>query len=157
MNGFIKANSAWLAPMASIGAFVVLWGLVSLKVNPEFLPSPAMVWHEFIRLCHVPVGGTSLAGHVGYSLQRVLIAFGLAVLMGLPLGLLMGWSRVCEKIVSPIFELLRPTPAHCMDTHCHSLAWRCGRFKGFHLLCRRLCYHDSQLIYRHALCRPTAY
>ena len=110
MNGFIKANSAWLAPMASIGAFVVLWGIVSLKVNPEFLPSPAMVWHEFIRLCHVPVGGTSLAGHVGYSLQRVLIAFGLAVLMGLPLGLLMGWSRVCEKIVSPTFELLRPIP-----------------------------------------------
>ena len=110
MKGFIKANSAWLAPVASIGAFVVLWGLVSLKVNPEFLPSPAMVWHEFIRLCHVPVGGTSLAGHVGYSLQRVLIAFGLAVLMGLPMGLLMGWSRVCEKIVSPIFELLRPIP-----------------------------------------------
>lgn len=100
----------FLAPAASICAFVVLWGLVSLKVSNEFLPSPLEVWNEFIRLSGTKVGSTSIYGHVGYSLRRVLIAFGLAIVLGLPLGLYMGWNRVCEKIVMPIFEVLRPIP-----------------------------------------------
>jgi NitT/TauT family transport system permease protein/sulfonate transport system permease protein len=56
------------------------------------------------------IGGATILGHVGYSLRRVLIAFLLAVVIGLPLGLFMGWNRVCEKIVMPIFEVLRPIP-----------------------------------------------
>lgn len=110
MNRFISQNARWLAPVASIGAFVVLWGLVSLNVDPDFLPSPLKVWQEFVRLFNHPVGGTTILGHVGFSLRRVLIAFGLAVLLGLPLGLLMGWNRTCEEIVAPIFEVLRPIP-----------------------------------------------
>ena len=100
----------YLAPAASIGVFILLWGLISLNVSREFLPSPLDVWNEFVRLCNARVGGTSILGHVGYSLRRVLIAFGLAIALGLPLGLLMGWNRVCEKIVTPIFEVLRPIP-----------------------------------------------
>lgn len=110
MKHFIARNSKWLAPTASIGAFILLWQIISLNVSADFLPSPLAVWTEFIRLLNHPIGGTSLMGHVGYSLQRVLIAFALAILLGLPLGLLMGWNRVCEKIVSPIFEVLRPIP-----------------------------------------------
>lgn len=109
----MKASSKsmrFLAPAASICAFIVLWGLVSLKVSNEFLPSPIEVWNEFVRLTGAKVGSTSIYGHVGYSLRRVLIAFGLAIALGLPLGLYMGWNRVCEKIVMPIFEVLRPIP-----------------------------------------------
>ena len=98
MNRFISQNARWLAPVASIGAFVVLWGLVSLNVDPDFLPSPLKVWQEFVRLFNHPVGGTTILGHVGFSLRRVLIAFGLAVLLGLPLGLLMGWNRTLSLI-----------------------------------------------------------
>lgn len=110
MKRFFTRNSTWLAPASSICAFVLLWQIVSLNVSAEFLPSPLAVWNEFIRLMNNPIGGTSLMEHVGYSLQRVLIAFALAILFGLPLGLLMGWNRICEKIVSPIFEVLRPIP-----------------------------------------------
>lgn len=107
---FISRNTRWLAPAASIGTFILLWQIISFNVNAEFLPSPMAVWAEFIRLLNNPIGGTSLMEHVGYSLRRVLIAFTLAILLGLPLGLLMGWNRVCEKIVTPIFEVLRPIP-----------------------------------------------
>lgn len=102
--------SRFLAPVASLGVFVLLWQIVSNYVDPEFLPSPVMVWNEAIRLFNTAVGGTSMLGHVGFSLRRVMIAFGLAIMLGLPLGLIMGWSRVAEKIVMPIFELLRPIP-----------------------------------------------
>ena len=110
MKSFCTKYARVLTPVASIGVFVALWGLISLKVDPDFLPSPWMVWQEAVRLFNTHVGGTSILGHVGYSLRRVLIAFGLAIVFGLPLGLLMGWNRVAEKIVMPIFEILRPIP-----------------------------------------------
>ena len=100
----------YVAPIASIGAFILIWGIVSMNVSKDFLPSPLDVWNEFVRLAQTKVGGTNIFGHLGYSIRRVLIAFGLAIVFGLPLGLLMGWSRVCEKIVTPIFEVLRPIP-----------------------------------------------
>lgn len=100
----------FMAPVASIGVFILAWGIVSLNVSAEFLPSPAAVLAEAGRLLHVKIGGTNLWGHIGWSLQRVMIAFGLAILLGLPLGLYMGWCRIFEKIISPIFEVLRPIP-----------------------------------------------
>lgn len=110
MKGKVIFPGSQLVPLASLGTFVALWGLVSLYADPEFLPSPRRVWNEFLYLLDNPIGGNSIWAHMGYSLRRVMIAFGLAVLLGLPLGLWMGWSRVCEKIVTPIFEVLRPIP-----------------------------------------------
>ena len=49
--------------------------------------------------------------HVLTSVQRVAIAFGLATLLGVPLGLLLGWSRKFKDFVFPVFEILRPIPA----------------------------------------------
>ena len=105
-----KRGMAIIAPVVSIAIFILLWGLVSLNVSADFLPSPLAVLKEGIRLFHAKISGTSLIGHIGWSLSRVLIAFGLAIVLGLPIGLYMGWSRVFEKIVSPIFEVLRPIP-----------------------------------------------
>ncbi|MDE5879472.1 MAG: ABC transporter permease subunit, partial [Desulfovibrio sp.] len=100
----------YFAPIFSIGTFVVLWWLASFNVSADFLPSPMAVVHEADRLLHTNLGGTDLWGHIFVSIRRVLIAFGLAVLFGLPLGLYMGWNRVFDKIVKPIFEVLRPIP-----------------------------------------------
>ncbi|WP_077073541.1 ABC transporter permease [Mailhella massiliensis] len=105
-----KRKMAVVAPVASICIFILLWELVSLNVSAEFLPSPLAVVKEAVRLFHANISGTSLIGHIGWSLSRVLIAFFLAIILGLPLGLYMGWSRIFEKIISPIFEVLRPIP-----------------------------------------------
>lgn len=99
-----------LAPAGSIVIFLLVWQVTALNVNPEFLPSPVMVWDEAIRLMNTPIGGKGIFTHVLFSLRRVLTAYFWALVLGLPLGLYMGWSRVCEKIVMPIFEVLRPIP-----------------------------------------------
>ena len=39
-----------------------------------------------------------------------MIGFGLALVVGLPLGLLMGWYRPLDRFVRPIFEIIRPLP-----------------------------------------------
>ena len=47
---------------------------------------------------------------VFYSLYRVILGFLMASLIAIPLGLFMGWNRVCSDIFMPGFELLRPVP-----------------------------------------------
>ena len=42
--------------------------------------------------------------------MRVLIAFGLATVLGVPLGLFMGWKRTFKDYTFPIIEVLRPIP-----------------------------------------------
>jgi ABC-type nitrate/sulfonate/bicarbonate transport system permease component len=49
--------------------------------------------------------------HIWASLRRVLIAFAVATAVGVPLGLMLGWSRRFKDYVFPVFELLRPIPA----------------------------------------------
>jgi ABC-type nitrate/sulfonate/bicarbonate transport system permease component len=48
--------------------------------------------------------------HIWVSVWRVLQAFSLATLLGVPLGLLLGWSRKFKEYVFPVFETLRPIP-----------------------------------------------
>lgn len=51
-----------------------------------------------------------MATHFKTSLQEAAIGYVLALLVGLPLGLAMGWFKVAEGLFRPIFELIRPIP-----------------------------------------------
>jgi NitT/TauT family transport system permease protein/sulfonate transport system permease protein len=99
-----------LASIGSFMLFILFWQIVSMNTSPDFLPAPLAVWDEAVRLIHEPIAGRSLFSHAMFSIRRVLIAYFWALILGLPLGLGMDWSRVCEKIVTPIFEVLRPIP-----------------------------------------------
>jgi ABC-type nitrate/sulfonate/bicarbonate transport system permease component len=48
--------------------------------------------------------------HIWASIWRVTQAFLLATLLGVPLGLFLGWSRKFKEYVFPVFETLRPIP-----------------------------------------------
>lgn len=45
------------------------------------------------------------------SLRRILIGLGLAAVIGVPLGLLMGVNRLAYRVLEPITELIRPIPS----------------------------------------------
>jgi len=57
------------------------------------------------------LGNGTLIGHTLISLQRAGIAFGLAVVCAIPLGLFMGWFRTFEEILDPLLQLCRQTSA----------------------------------------------
>jgi ABC-type nitrate/sulfonate/bicarbonate transport system permease component/CRP-like cAMP-binding protein len=48
--------------------------------------------------------------HIWVSVRRVGIAFLLATVLGVPLGLFLGWSKNFREYVFPVFEMLRPIP-----------------------------------------------
>src|SRR5437660_7228458 len=48
--------------------------------------------------------------HIWVSIWRVARAFLLATVLGVPFGLLLGWSKKFKEYVFPVFEMLRPIP-----------------------------------------------
>ncbi len=72
-----------------------------------FLPPPWSVAAKFVEMTHEPFSGYTLQQHLLSSFGRFGMGFALAVLIGVPLGLAVGWFRWLDAIVSPLFDALR--------------------------------------------------
>ncbi len=91
-----------------LGFFVVWQGLSSSGwIPPRYLPGPVTVAQTIWRLSFDTFSGATLWGHLTASLGRFGLGFLLAAAIGIPLGLLMGWYRWLDSLVSPFFEALR--------------------------------------------------
>lgn len=99
-------------------ALVVLWHVAVEQrwVAEGIIPAPLQVlqsWHTWIfgsaRESLSPYSGTWL-DNVAYSSRRVLQGFGLAALVAIPLGLMIGWNRLVARLVDPSIQLFRPVP-----------------------------------------------
>ncbi len=99
----------------AVPAFLLLvWHLATVGRPYSLIPPPAEVWTAMRDLA---VGGinddafsATLATHALASLARVFGGFGLAVLFGLPIGLLIGRVPVVRQLLDPTFQVLRPVP-----------------------------------------------
>jgi NitT/TauT family transport system permease protein len=98
-----------LLALLGLLAFFGVWTLaVLLSVTSRtFLPPPWTVAAKFADLTHEPFVGFTLQQHLASSFARFGMGFGLAVLIGVPLGLAMGWFRWLDAVVSPLFNALR--------------------------------------------------
>lgn len=94
---------------AGLLAFLGIWTLASVAglVPRQFLPAPWSVAAKFVEMTREPFSGFTLQQHLLSSFMRFGMGFGLAVLIGVPLGLIMGWFRWIDAIVSPLFDALR--------------------------------------------------
>lgn len=98
-----------LLTLAGAAGFFALWHGVAVSglVAANALPTPAAVLTTAWRLCLEPFAGHTLVEHLAASLGRFGMGFGLAALVGVPLGLAMGRWRLLDDIVTPVFEMLR--------------------------------------------------
>ncbi len=88
--------------------FGLWWFLTAAGLVPRrFLPTPLDVGTRFLQLLTSPFAGATLPAHLLSSFQRYATGVLLAALIGVPLGLLMGWFRLLDDIVTPIFDGLR--------------------------------------------------
>ncbi|MCA3626782.1 MAG: ABC transporter permease [Methylobacterium sp.] len=94
---------------AGLFGFIGLWAFLSMSgvVPAQFLPAPHHVLARFIELLSAPFAGATLPQHLGSSFMRYAYGFVLAALVGVPLGLMMGWFRLLDDTVTPIFDGLR--------------------------------------------------
>ena len=115
MSAAARVSSAlpfhrWLVlSIAGFVAFFAIWWLIAASglVQRQFLPTPPEVIERFVALTQSPFVGYTLQQHLASSFGRFAAGFGLAVMIGVPLGLLMGWFRWLDAIVTPLFDALR--------------------------------------------------
>jgi taurine transport system permease protein len=103
-----------LVTVASLLAILALWWLTTSGlrlINPLRLPSPEDVGAATWQIMTKGFAGGTLWVQALHSLQLVAKGFAVAIVTGVPLGLLMGWSRRAEILLNPTFLLLRPIPA----------------------------------------------
>jgi sulfonate transport system permease protein len=103
-----RALSA-LSDYGLLVAFLAGWHVASVAgwLNPAVFP-------PLDRIVQALWGGISsgkLIDDIGISLQRSGLAFGAAILLGIPLGLFMGQIRAVERALDPILQLFRQTSA----------------------------------------------
>ena len=110
-------RKALLLSILSILTLLLVWQLaVRYKlVNTRFLESPIDVFKTIFNKFTVkrPDGGL-LYQHIIESANVVWMGFFFGAVIGIPLGLFMGWYRNFDRIIRPLFEVVRPIP---------SLAW----------------------------------
>lgn len=107
----LQAGISWVVPPAlGLLLFVLLWAQISAISG---LPGPIKTWASATELFAHPfyVKGPNDQGigwNVLHSLARVGMGFGLAALLGIPLGFLIGRFTFLSRMVAPIISLLRP-------------------------------------------------
>ena len=96
----------------SIALLLGLWFLITNAgwIKPLFLPSPQAVWEQFVLYASGQANDKPLWQHLAASLLRVLLAFALACITAVPLGIAMGTSRIVRGIFDPPLEFYRPLP-----------------------------------------------
>ncbi len=103
-----------LLPVIVVLAFILIWQLAVSAgwIASNQLASPYTVVVTFLdKLTNTSPDGATLQINILQSLKISLAGFGLGVVTGLPVGLLMGWYQPFRSLVKPIFELVRPVPA----------------------------------------------
>src|SRR5713101_7116767 len=99
-------------PLIGIASVVVLWALLSYTVAPD-LPSPLRSWQESKRYVLDPFFkegemNQGIGRLAFYSLLRVGKGYLLALLVGTPIGFLLGLSRGFYRSFDPVIQFLRP-------------------------------------------------
>ena len=108
MNGNGRNRSGrWLGAVALV-IVVLFWQLVAIYVvkNSFILPSPSDVALAFIAL----IGNGTLVLDFEVSLLHFAIGLGAALLIGIPIGIAMGWNRRVDVFLDPVIEVFRPIP-----------------------------------------------
>jgi nitrate/nitrite transport system permease protein len=111
MRKLAIAIRAITAPMFGLTLFIAAWALIAQSNSA--VPGPLATWQSAQLLFSDPFyrngpNDQGIGWNILSSLQRVGLGFGLAALIGIPLGFLLGRFRWLSDMFAPIISLLRP-------------------------------------------------
>ena len=100
-----------LPPLIGMAAVVGLWALLTIKGSA--FPTPGETLDAAIKLFADPFyskgpNDQGIGWNILFSLQRVAVGFGLAALVGIPLGFVIGRFEFFNRMFSPLISLLKP-------------------------------------------------
>ncbi|MCH1984519.1 ABC transporter permease [Ruminococcus sp. OA3] len=109
-----KQSYIWLSVLSLVLFFCIWWlftegSLGTIKEN--VLPGPMKVLRTLIdKFSNRNPDGATMQMHLWASLKITLIGYIIGCLVGVPLGIFMGWYEKADMFINPIFDFIRPIP-----------------------------------------------
>jgi NitT/TauT family transport system permease protein len=106
MNSLAQPRSweKFFWPVLATALLLALWHYSVVWTATKVFPSPLDVEKGLAELLRKHL----LWSYIGDSIRRVVIGFGAACIIGIPLGLTLGWYPAANRVVNPVLQLLRP-------------------------------------------------
>ncbi|MGO4159030.1 ABC transporter permease subunit [Cupriavidus sp. YAF13] len=107
-----EGSSSRISTITVVSLLALWWIASHLRwLPPLFLPTPEAIINAFIDAWNGNVqGGLPLTEHFRASMVRVFGAFALATVTAVPIGVMMGVSRIARGVFDPPIEFYRPLP-----------------------------------------------
>lgn len=93
-------------PLLSLGIFFTAWQIVGMRTNPILFTTPVKVVEAFYDLIKLGILWPAFYG----ALRDLAVGYGLAVVVGITVGMLMGRSPVVERMLNPYVNFFQATP-----------------------------------------------
>jgi NitT/TauT family transport system permease protein len=99
----------WLRGLWFVAALVVAWAIASEVAHSQLAPGPLAVAHAFAS----SIRDGTLPRAVVTTIARLLLGYAVALLMGVPLGVLLARSVLAKEMVGPVVLGLSAVPSVC--------------------------------------------
>ncbi len=108
---FKSGSLAWLSWSTWL-ALLLLWTVVTGlgMVDPVVLPSPGTMWATLKEFVANGYSGKPASTHVLASVYRTFVGLVGGIVLGIPVGLVIGYYRTANAMLGPLFSFLRPVP-----------------------------------------------
>ncbi|NLW92503.1 MAG: ABC transporter permease [Syntrophomonadaceae bacterium] len=101
----VQPNKKWQGALYSAAVVLLVWWLLAWLVQLPIIPSPVAVFNNIIE-----VFMSRMEIHVWYSLVRISAGILISLLIGVPLGFLMGYFDRIDRMLSPLVYFTYPVP-----------------------------------------------
>ncbi len=101
-----KKLMRWMLPIVSVAVFLGLWQWLGGRVNPILLSTPSDVARSFVDITREGILGPAFLR----AIEVLAVGFGISVVAGTAVGVLMGRSETAYRIINPYVSFFQATP-----------------------------------------------
>ena len=143
---FIKTIEEKGIEALSLIVAIAIWQLVADRVvhNKFLLPS----FYDVIISFFTIVKSGLIFTDILTSLLHFSIGIVAAFVIGIPLGISMGWFKKADRAIDPIIEISAPDSSSCLDSFCNRMVWAYTSGCRFCCVCRNDLSYYYQYLYR---------
>lgn len=101
-----------LSTLSGFAFLILIWFIIANTLHAssnQILPYPDQVWNELIKILFLD-GASNTYIALGWTIARLLIGWGISIILGAILGTLAGLFPIFEKFMLPFVELSRSVP-----------------------------------------------
>lgn len=101
----LQSSDKWQGALYSFVLVIIAWQAVAMLLQTPIVPTPAAVFANLLQMFLSRMGI-----HLFYSLGRIIAGIAISFILGVSLGMLMGYFTKVDRILSPLVYFTYPVP-----------------------------------------------